>query len=407
MLETPQKTPQNATIEAKRHKNATRNATSYRVIQKLKGATLYARPSGKGRVSYSITLYKEGKRVRKALFAANEGDAQAKRRAIEAFKQVVAEFDKGIVNESTIAASSTNFFDFFEQIIATKRPNTAKAWRTALYHLKRWYGDKPLPLKEITRPLCFSLRSHLEQCVMKGSLKASSANVVLAKFKCALNMLHDSGMITVNHAHALKAFSEEKPVISFLTTAELNRLLAAPPPKIRGYCSHEIATFLAFVATTGIRPVDARRLLWRQISESELGCYIDFVVSKTRGKGVSQHRVYLHPHLVCLLKAHKERQTEFSPDGKIFPHLPSERAHTLTLFLRKWAQAANIVKERLHVYSLRHTCATVLLENGNDIYTVANVLGHTSTQHTSRYAHLLDVQRAHAVMRLALNPTAE
>ena len=101
MLETPQKTPQNATIEAKRHKNATRNATSYRVIQKLRGATLYARPSGKGRVSYSVTLYKEGKRVRKALFAANESDAQAKRRAIEAFKQIVAEFDKGIVNEST------------------------------------------------------------------------------------------------------------------------------------------------------------------------------------------------------------------------------------------------------------------------------------------------------------------
>jgi len=412
MLETPQKTPQNATNEGKTPQetpqNATRNATksskSYRVIQKLKGATLYARPSGKSRVSYSVTLYKEGKRVRKALFAANEGDAQAKRRAIEAFKQIVAEFEKGIVNENTIAAESTNFFHFFEQIIATKRPNTAKAWRTALYHLRQWYGDKPLPLKEISRPLCFSLRSYLEQCVMKGSLKASSANVALAKFKCALNMLYESGMIATNHAQALKAFSEEKPVISFLTTAELNRLLATPPPKIRGYDANEIATFLAFIALTGIRPVDVRQLRWHQIGQNELGYHVDFVVSKTRAKGVSQHRIYLHPHLVILLEKHKERQTNFSPEGKIFAHLPSEKAHTLTLFIRKWAQAASVAKDKLCVYSLRHTHATVLLEHGIDVYTIAKMLGHTSPQHTQRYAHLLDVQRAKAVMKLAIEP---
>jgi len=157
--------------------------------------------------------------------------------------------------------------------------------------------------------------------VVRGDLKASSANVVLAKFKCALNVLYDSGMITVNHAHALKAFSEEKPVVSFLTTTELNRLLATPPPKIRGYCSHEIATFLALIATTGIRPVDARRLCWRQICESELGCYVDFVVSKTRGKGVSQHRVYLHPHLVFLLEATQRKANRLFTGRKDFPTL--------------------------------------------------------------------------------------
>ncbi len=393
---TPQETPQNAT------RNAAKSSKSYRVIQKLKGATLYARPSGKGRASYSVTLYKEGKRVRKALFAANESDTQAKRRAIEVFKQIVAEFEKGIVNESTIAAENLDFFAFFEQLIATKRPNTAKAWRTALYHLRKWYGERGLPLKELTRPVCFSFRTYLENYLTKGAMKPSAANVMLAKFKCALNELFERGMIPVNHAQALKAFSEEKPVISFLTTAELNRLLATPPPKIRGYCSREIATFLAFIALTGIRPVDVRQLRWHQIGQNELGYHVDFVVSKTRAKGVSQHRVYLHPYLVSLLLEHKRRQTDFSLDGKIFAHLPSEKSHTLTLFLRKWAQAANIAKDKLCIYSLRHTCATILLEHGVDVYTISKMLAHTSTQHTSRYAHLLDMQRAQAVMKLAI-----
>lgn len=41
----------------------------------------------------------------------------------------------------------------------------------------------------------------------------------------------------------------------------------------------------------------------------------------------------------------------------------------------------------VHFHDLRHSCATILLASGADLYTVAKVLGHSTIKMTERYAH--------------------
>jgi integrase len=41
----------------------------------------------------------------------------------------------------------------------------------------------------------------------------------------------------------------------------------------------------------------------------------------------------------------------------------------------------------VHFHDLRHSCATILLASGADLYTVAKVLGHSTIRMTERYAH--------------------
>lgn len=41
----------------------------------------------------------------------------------------------------------------------------------------------------------------------------------------------------------------------------------------------------------------------------------------------------------------------------------------------------------VHFHDLRHSCATILLASGADLYTVAKILGHTTVKTTERYAH--------------------
>jgi integrase len=49
----------------------------------------------------------------------------------------------------------------------------------------------------------------------------------------------------------------------------------------------------------------------------------------------------------------------------------------------------------VHFHDLRHSCATILLASGADLYTVAKVLGHSTIRMTERYAHhQIDAQRA-------------
>ena len=51
--------------------------------------------------------------------------------------------------------------------------------------------------------------------------------------------------------------------------------------------------------------------------------------------------------------------------------------------------------EHVNFHDLRHSCASILLGLGVDLYTIGAILGHTNTQTTQRYAHMqVDQQRA-------------
>lgn len=65
-------------------------------------------------------------------------------------------------------------------------------------------------------------------------------------------------------------------------------------------------------------------------------------------------------------------------------------------YLDKWAKAAGIEKH-VTFHMSRHTCATLLLYFGADIYTVSKILGHTSIQTTQIYAKVADEMKRTAV----------
>ncbi len=409
MLETPQKTPQFDDFEGKtpqktpqflEPKKSKSKRNAYNVIQQVRGVTLIARPTAKQRVSYMLVFYKDGKRFRKTLFAANERDAQAKAKAIAIFKEVANDAERGLVNERTISMEREDFFQFFERIIQTKKRTTRKSWSNTLTHLRAWRNGKPLLFKDIDRPMCYSFRQYLERLVMSGKLKTNSASVYIAKLKAALNLALEFGVIAFNPATTLKAFPSETPNIAFLTLDELQRLTHTEPPKVRGYDERTFRTFLLFLALTGVRPTDAKAFCWNIIqSDFKGGYYIDFRPSKTRNKGVSFHRLHLHADVMRLLAEHRERQINFAPENKIFVGLPKENSNCLNEFLRAWCEKASINKH-LTVYGMRHTHASLLLAEGNDLYTISKVLAHTSTRHTERYSHLLDDSKRNAVQSL-------
>ncbi len=398
---TPQKTPQDFeqdSVQNSEPKKSKSKPKTYHVIQQVRGVTLIARQTSKQRVSYQLVIHKDGARIRKTLFAASERDTQAKAKAISHFKEISLNLQKGIVNKHTLAAEREDFIEFFEQIIPTKKLTTQKTWRNALVHLRAWRNHKPLIFKDIDRPMCYSFRAYLETLLQSGKLKANSANGYLAKFKAALNVALEFGVIAFNPAATLKAFASETPNIAFLTIGELQRLAKTPPPKMRGYDERELKAYLLFLALTGTRPNDALSFCWNMIQSDFKGSYyIDFRPSKTRNKGVSFHRLHLHPDVMRLLTEHRERQINFVPENKIFANIPP--SNSLNAYLRKWCKKASINKH-LTVYGMRHTHASLLLAQGNDLYTISKILAHTSTRHTERYSHLLDESKAQAVRNL-------
>lgn len=152
---------------------------------------------------------------------------------------------------------------------------------------------------------------------------------------------------------------------------------------------------------TGMRPSEACLLRWGQV-DLESGT-IDLTKTKTE------------PRMVPLSGEAQEMLKEITPDnyesrGLLFmTEEEAEKPKPPRFFRRAFEQACiraglnkpmkrdvskkaadNLVEEeapRVTLYTLRHSAATYLLENGTDIRLVAAVLGHKNISQTMRYTH--------------------
>ena len=109
------------------------------------------------------------------------------------------------------------------------------------------------------------------------------------------------------------------------------------------------------------------------------------VIRVEQGKGAKDRYVTLSPRLLEVLREYFRRQR---PQGPwLFPAIKPHRhisASTIQQVCRESAQLAGIDK-RVTAHTLRHSFATHLLENGEDIRVIQVLLGHSRIDTTARY----------------------
>jgi len=69
--------------------------------------------------------------------------------------------------------------------------------------------------------------------------------------------------------------------------------------------------------------------------------------------------------------------------------------------IRPERAAAAIGRPDLRFHDLRHTTASLLINQGVDLHTIGAILGHASAQTTKRYAHLSVGAARRALMKIA------
>jgi integrase len=164
------------------------------------------------------------------------------------------------------------------------------------------------------------------------------------------------------------ALLSEAPRERFLTTAEVAALAdATGHPAARGY--------VLLAAYTGIRRGHLLRLTRHDVQEGFLRLDRS---SKTR----TLQLVPLHPKVRAIAEA--------------LPLGIGDRQ------LREaWTRAREETGIDCRWHDLRHTCASWLVQAGVPIYTVAQILGHSSPAVTQRYAHLAPQNLVDAVVKMA------
>jgi site-specific recombinase XerD len=169
-----------------------------------------------------------------------------------------------------------------------------------------------------------------------------------------------------------------KRLPTVLSPEEVTRLIDAA-------CNLYHRTLLMTLYSTAARRAELCRLKVQDIDSQRM------MIRINQGKGGRDREVPLSPKLLETLRVYFRwmRPTNFLFPGTVkgvradVPISPN----TVWLACRQAAQKAGITK-RLSPHSLRHSCASHLLEAGADLRTIQVLLGHSRLEHTLIYLHL-------------------
>ena len=242
-----------------------------------------------------------------------------------------------------------------------------------LYWLEK-YG-KRVTLRSLTPEYIISWCDFMR----KSGLKPNSVHLLYSALVTVLNSAIREGYLTQSPIARIDTTRKPKKKESereYLTLEEVQQLIRTP-------CKKEgLKRAFLFSCFSGLRLSDIRALEWEQVRQTGDGLQVEMRQRKTK-KVVY---VPLSENALAFLPKRKS-------DGKVFS-LTSDA--DICKWLRSWTEAAGI-RKHITFHCARHTCATLLITYGADIYTVSSLLGHASVKTTQIYAKIVDKKKRSAV----------
>ncbi len=135
---------------------------------------------------------------------------------------------------------------------------------------------------------------------------------------------------------------------------------------------------------SALRSAEVRQLQWRDLD------FDGRMLLVRRGKGGKDRVVPIGVVALSFLQRYRDRLDGAGEQDYVFgsSHRPLSK-RTLDRRFHRWATEAEVLAPGVSPHSIRHACATHLLEAGADLRYVQELLGHQSIETTVRYTHLV------------------
>ncbi len=338
------------------------------------------------------------------------GDRTTALEVARKIRQRLAEGDLGVLGSApgpTLDVYARRWLDEGE---AARKASTHRFYRFNLTgHVLPVLGDKPVPA--LTRADCRELMS---ACRAKG-LKPASMRGVNRTLSAVLSQAVEDALLPANPAFRmgkhLRAGDELPPEIQPLTREEAQTVIEKAEALYPEY-----APLFLCALRTGMRLGELLALQWGDLDFTDRCIHVrrNRVAGKlTSTKNKLRRRVDMSMRLAEVLRRLRtsRKRTALKAGTKIEPWVfltpdgnPVDGDNLRNRVFYRLLEKAELRRIRLH--DLRHTYASLLIQQGESLAYVQQQLGHSSIQVTvDVYGHLIPGANRAAVDRLDAQPT--
>ncbi len=228
-----------------------------------------------------------------------------------------------------------------------------------------------------------TVQSYMDWMLSRGK-SAASVTRFLASVKSFYNYQLFSGKVKTNPAKGVTAARVERKYPEILTSREVELFLEQPQcVDAKGFRDHAM---LELLYATGIRVSELTTL-----NLEDLNLAAGFVHCSSKGK---ERIIPLYRTAVKALQDYvwKIRPQLVTDDGEeaLFVNMNGERMSRQGFWkiIKFYQEKAGIEKE-ITPHTLRHSFAVHLLENGADLRSIQEMLGHADISSTQIYTHVV------------------
>jgi len=241
--------------------------------------------------------------------------------------------------------------------------------KNVFYRLAWWYEHYGyMSLADISHT---TIRKGLKQLSDAGR-QGGTLNRYKANLSSVFQLAKENYGLSINPCREITAKPESSGRVRFLSEHERAALLKAS--KASQWDKLYLIVLLAI--TTGARRGELLKLCWRDIDiKGRRATIYDTKNGKNRVLPLTNEVI------------NELKRFQGIGNTVLFPSISDpEKAYDFRI---PWKKALDLAKvDDFNFHDLRHTCASYLAQNGATLVQIAEVLGHSNTVVTSRYAHL-------------------
>ena len=279
----------------------------------------------------------------------------------------------------------------FKTYLITEKNASANTTASYLRDVTQFLDDLGGDVERVLHASQETIEGYLHRLVERGK-SAATVTRALASLKCLYRWLLQTGRCERNPTRQVKAEKVERKLPQILTSYEVERLLEQPRcVDLKGYRDHAM---LEVLYATGIR---VSELISLNIENVNLSA--GFIICTSKGKS---RIIPLYQGAIKALGDYiKSVRPQLATEGEtaLFVNMNGERMSRQGFWkLVKHYQEKAGIKTEITPHTLRHSFAAHLLQNGADLRSIQEMMGHADISSTQIYTrlvnpHLMDVYR--------------